>query len=167
MDESGSSLLSSETAQGVLTKDSMCPSLPAKYRFWGFIICFLLGILFSLLATIVFMIGGGAVKFALSVKSEDGKEQMTALLVMVSGFMIRAAVKEMNLFTIPGSEFLALITFISKWIRHVGAVGTFVGAVMFAFSIKDNNAVNKVTALKTLTAGAMVVSIAALLPSFV
>ena len=109
----------------------------------------------------------GAVKFALSVKSEDGKEQMTALLVMVSGFMIRAAVKEMNLFTIPGSEFSALVTFISKWIRHVGAVGTFVGAVMFAFSIKDNNAVNKVTALKTLTAGAMVVSIAALLPSFV
>ena len=40
----------------------------------------------------------GAVKFALSVKSEDGKEQMTALLVMVSGFMIRAAIKEMNLF---------------------------------------------------------------------
>ena len=109
----------------------------------------------------------GAVKFALSVKSEDGKEQMTALLVMVSGFMIRAAVKEMNLFTIPGSEFSALVIFISKWIRHVGAVGTFVGAVMFAFSIKDNNAVNKVTALKTLTAGAMVVSIAALLPSFV
>jgi hypothetical protein len=65
MDESGSSLLSSETAQGVLTKDTMCPSLPAKYRFWGFVICFLLGILFSLLATIVFMIGGGAVKFAL------------------------------------------------------------------------------------------------------
>jgi hypothetical protein len=38
---------------------------------------------------------------------------------------------------------------------------------MLALSIKDNNAVNKVTALKTLTAGAMVVSIAALLPSMV
>jgi hypothetical protein len=109
----------------------------------------------------------GAVKFALSVKSEDGKEQMTALLVMVSGFMIRAAIKEMNLFTIPGSEFTALVSFISKWIRRVGAVGAFVGAVMFALSVKDHNAGSKITAMKTLTAGAMVVSIAALLPSMV
>ena len=109
----------------------------------------------------------GAVKFALSVKSDDGKEQMTALLVLVSGFMIQAAVKSLNIFAIPGAEFSSLVSFISKWIRHVGAVGAFVGAVMFAFSIKDNNAVNKVTALKTLTAGAMVVAIAAMLPSMV
>ena len=109
----------------------------------------------------------GAVKFALSVKSDDGKEQMTALLVLVSGFMIQAAVKSLNFFAIPGAEFSSLVSFISKWIRHVGAVGAFVGAVMFAFSIKDNNAVNKVTALKTLTAGAMVVVIASMLPSMV
>ena len=108
-----------------------------------------------------------AVKFALSVKSDDGKEQMTALLVLVSGFMIQAAVKSLNIFAIPGAEFSSLVSFISKWIRHVGAVGAFVGAVMFAFSIKDNNAVNKVTALKTLTAGAMVIAIAAMLPSMV
>ena len=109
----------------------------------------------------------GAVKFALSVKSDDGKEQMTALLVMVFGFMIQAAVKTLNIFAVPGAEFSVLITFIAKWVRHVGAVGTFLGAVLFAFSIKDNNAVNKVTALKTITAGAMMIAIAAMLPSMV
>ena len=92
----------------------------------------------------------GAVKFALSVKSDDGKEQMTALLVLVSGFMIQAAVHNLNIFSIPGGEFAALVSFISKWVRRVGAAGTFIGAVMLALSIKDNNAVNKVTALKTL-----------------
>ena len=109
----------------------------------------------------------GAVKFALSVRSDDGREQMTALLVMVSGFMIQAAVRSLNIFSIPGAEFSALVSFISKWVRHVGAAGTFIGAVMFAFAIKDNNAVNKVTALKTLTADAMVVAISAMLTSMV
>ena len=108
----------------------------------------------------------GAVKFALSIRSEDGKEQMTALLVMISGFMIQAAVKQ-NFFAIPGAEFTTLVSFISKWMRRVGAVGTFLGAGLFAMSIKDYNAVNKVTAMKTLTAGAMIVSVSALLPSMV
>ena len=61
----GSSLLSSETAQSALTKDSACPSLPAKYRFWGFIICFCLGFVLDLIAIILFITNASAVKFGL------------------------------------------------------------------------------------------------------
>jgi hypothetical protein len=41
----------------------------------------------------------GAVKLALSIKSEDAREQVQALLVMVSGFMIVAAVTNLDLFS--------------------------------------------------------------------
>jgi hypothetical protein len=40
----------------------------------------------------------GAVKFALSIKSEDAKEQVQSVLTMVSGFMIVAAVTNLNIF---------------------------------------------------------------------
>ena len=61
----GSSLLSSETAQGVLTKDSACPSLPVKYRFWGFVSCFCLGVLLIVIAMFLFVANTSALKFGL------------------------------------------------------------------------------------------------------
>lgn len=117
----------------------------------------------------------GAIKFALSIRSDDGKEQMTALLVMVSGFMIQAAVSDLGVFDIPKTysaaaaekEFKALLAFIQKWVRRVGGVGSFIGAFLFALSIKDNNPGAKVMALKTFAAGAIAVSVAAVLNSFV
>ena len=45
-----SSLLGSEAAAKVITKDSMCPSLTVKQRIYGFVTCFCLGMLFSLLS---------------------------------------------------------------------------------------------------------------------
>ena len=45
-----SSLLGSEAAAKVITKDSMCPTLTVKQRIYGFVTCFCLGILFSLLS---------------------------------------------------------------------------------------------------------------------
>ena len=59
------SLVTSEGGLAVLTKDSACPSLPAKYRFWGFVICFGLGVFVSLLTSILFVAKTGDKKFAI------------------------------------------------------------------------------------------------------
>ena len=60
------SLMGSETAGKVLTKDSACPSLTVKQRFWGFISCFCLGCLISFLSVGgIFALGMNPVKFAM------------------------------------------------------------------------------------------------------
>ncbi len=119
----------------------------------------------------------GAIKFALSIKSEDAKEQLQAVLVMVSGFMIVSAIRDLSIFSIPNIslispemaanlEFLAILNFIGKWTRRVGAVGSLIGSIMFGFSIKDNNANGKVTSLKTISAGGLAMAVSAILPTF-
>ena len=117
----------------------------------------------------------GAIKFALSIKSDDTREQLQAVLIMVSGFMIAAAVRNLNVFNIPNTytaasaqaEFRSITTFIGDWARRVGALGMLLGAITFGLSIKDNNAGGKVSGLKTLSAGAIAVSVSAILPLFV
>ena len=117
----------------------------------------------------------GAIKFALSINTEDAKEKLQGILTMVSGFMIRAAVNELSIFNIPtvytdataNAEFTAIMNFISSWIRRVGVLGLFIGAIMVGLAIKDNNAVTKITGLKTLGTGAIIASISAILPQFV
>lgn len=117
----------------------------------------------------------GAIKLALSVKSDDAKEQLQAILIMISGFMIKAAIKDLSIFNIPATysetaanaEFKAIMSFIGSWTRRVGAAGLLIGALMFGFSIKDNNAATKVVALKTVAAGAIVVSVSGMLSLFV
>ncbi|MBR3044986.1 MAG: hypothetical protein IKI45_10930 [Oscillospiraceae bacterium] len=68
-----------------------------------------------------------------------------------------------------GSEaaYQSTIEFFITWIRRIGMMVAFVGAVMFGFSIKDNNAVGKVAALKTFAAGAIVVSVSGILHTFI
>ncbi len=117
----------------------------------------------------------GAIKFALSIKSDDAKEQLQAVLTMISGFMIQAAVGNIDIFQMPAvytqaaadAEFRAILDFIGSWARRVGALAAFLGAVLFGFAVKDNNAGQKVTALKTIAAGGITMSVAALLSSFV
>lgn len=119
----------------------------------------------------------GAIKFALSIKSEEAKEQLEAVLIMVSGFMIVSAIRNLSIFSIPNTgllspevianlEFLNILNFIGKWTRRVGAVGLLIGSTMFGFSIKDNNANGKVTSLKTISAGGMAMAVSAILPTF-
>lgn len=113
----------------------------------------------------------GAVKFALAVKADDARDMLSALLVMVSGFMI-AASQSSGIFTVSAgataeAEFRTIMQFIARWIRRAGAVGTMVGAVMFGLSIKDNNAATKISGLKTFAAGAMVIAIAGIWQTFV
>lgn len=130
--------------------------------------------------TWILRIGGlvafvGAIKFAISVKSDDVKEQLTSIFTMISGFMIQAAINKIEIFKIPSTysaisanrEFQAILTFIGTWTRRAGAVGLLLGAIMFGFSIKDNNATTKVTAMRTVAVGAIIISVSALLPFFV
>lgn len=113
----------------------------------------------------------GAIKFALSIKSDDAREQLQAVLVMVSGFMIMAAVRNLGLFSLATMDadiiFNSVTDFIGTWTRRVGALAVMLGAVMFGFAIKDENAGNKINGLKTFAAGAICVSVSALLPLFV
>jgi hypothetical protein len=113
----------------------------------------------------------GAIKFAISIKSEDANEKILAMMTMVSGFMITAAVTNLNVFQFGAAgadaEFTAIMTFIGTWIGRVGALTLFIGSIMFGFSMKDNNAPVKVTAMKTIAAGAIVSAIAVILPQFV
>ena len=112
----------------------------------------------------------GANKFALSMKSDDTREQIPALLTMVSGFMIQAAITNLGIFELATSDaeviYQNILLFIARWTRRIGAAGSFIGAVMFGFAVKDNNAVGKVTALKTFAAGAIVVSVSGILSTF-
>lgn len=116
----------------------------------------------------------GAIKFALSIKSEDAKEQLQAVLIMVSGFMIVSAVRSIDIFNIPATyseaaannEFAAILRFIGKWTRRVGALALLLGSIMFGLSIKDNNANNKVSSLKTISAGAVAMAVSLILPTF-
>jgi hypothetical protein len=113
----------------------------------------------------------GAVKFALSIKSEEAQEKIQSILIMVTGFMIISAVNNLDLFTFGAlgadAEFAAIMEFISRWVGSIGALVMFIGGVMFGFALKDNNAATKVNSLKTLAAGTITASVALMLPMFV
>ena len=117
----------------------------------------------------------GAIKLGLSIKDEGSKEQMLAVLVMVSGFMIKAAVTNLNVFNIPATynvqaanaEFQAILRFIGRWTRRVGAVGMLFGAVNIGLSISSNDAAQKVNGLKSLSSGGIVVAVSSILSTFV
>lgn len=113
----------------------------------------------------------GAIKFALSIKADDARDQLNAVLIMVSGFMIRAAVQNLGIFSLSTTNantiFSSVMTFISTWTRRVGALGALIGAIMFAFAIKDENAATKINGLKTFAAGAICMSVSTILPLFV
>ena len=116
----------------------------------------------------------GAIKFALSIKSEDSKEQLQSIFVMISGFMIVSAIRNLGVFNFPGTystanadaEFASILSFVGKWIRRVGALGMLIGSTMFGFAIKDNNATTKVNSLKTIASGGLIIAISLMLYTF-
>ena len=71
--------------------------------------------------------------------------------------------------SMPTESMITAIICMQPYVRDSRAyawnrlTGTLVGAVMFGFSIKDNNAVGKVAALKTFATGAIVVSVSGIL----
>ncbi len=122
-----------------------------------------------------FVAFAGAIKLALNLRTDDTKEQLSAVLIMVAGFMISDAVSAMDIFNIPATyteasaniEFDSIVDFIAKWIRRVGAFGILLGSITIGFSIKDNDASSKVTGIKSLIVGAMVVAITGILKTFI
>lgn len=111
----------------------------------------------------------GAVKLAVSIKSDDAKEQFAALMTMVAGFMIAVAVRDMSIFNIPASytaqaannEFSSIVKFLGKWTRRAGAAVMMFGGVSLMLSVKDDNAGGKALATRTITAGATIAAISA------
>lgn len=114
----------------------------------------------------------GAIKFAIAIKDDDAKDKTLALLTMVAGFLISDAVTSLDLFAIPtnyteftaNAHFHKLMVFMRKWVRRVGSFALFIGGVEFAFSMKNQDAGLKVTALKTMATGAMISALAVFLP---
>lgn len=90
-------------------------------------------------------------------------------------FMIKAAVYNLDIFKIPATysvqasnaEFQAILRFIGKWTRRVGAAGMLFGAVNIGLSLSSNDAAQKVIGLKSLSSGGVVVAVSAILSTFV
>lgn len=57
------------------------------------------------------------------------------------------------------SSYKSVVEFFITWIRRVGALIAFVGAVMFALAIKNNDAEQKQNGLLTMVAGFVVVAV--------
>ncbi len=117
----------------------------------------------------------GAIKFALSVKSEDARDQLQAALIMVSGFMIQAAIGNLGVFNMPSVytdaaatlEFQSILNFIGTWARRVGALAMLLGAAIFGFAAKNSDPGAKISGLKTMAAGGMTVAVSGILSTFV
>ena len=117
----------------------------------------------------------GAIKFALSIKSEDAREQLQAALIMVSGFMIQAAIGNLGVFNMPDvytdaaatQEFRSILDFIGGWSRRVGALAMLLGGAIFGLAAKDSNPGSKISGLKTMAAGGMTVAVSGILSTFV
>ncbi len=106
----------------------------------------------------------GMIKFALSVKNEDSRESLSAILTAIAGFIIMEYVTTTFSFstTTADTEFQNIMVFAMRWIRRVGSLALLLGAVTFGLSIKDNNAVNKVNGMKTIAAGGIVIATSAI-----
>ena len=106
----------------------------------------------------------GMIKFALSVKNEDSRESLAAILTAISGFIIMEYVTTIFTFSTgtAESEFQSLMIFAMRWIRRVGSLALLLGSITFGLSVKDHNAVNKITGMKTIAAGGIVIATSAL-----
>lgn len=51
------------------------------------------------------------------------------------------------------AQFMAVVNFFVKWIKRIGLLVAFIGGIMFALAIKNNDADRKETGLMTLVAG--------------
>lgn len=68
--------------------------------------------------------------------------------------------------TDPDAMFDQIIVFFASWIGRIGLVVAFVGGVMFAFAIKNEDAEAKTRALMTLVSGFVVFAITKMLNLF-
>lgn len=68
----------------------------------------------------------------------------------------KKGVSDLDSATDGDDAFTDIVTFFAKWIKRIGLLVAFVGAVMFALAIKNNDADQKQTGLLTMVAGFIV-----------
>lgn len=81
--------------------------------------------------------------------------------------VMNAAIPNLNLIAVTDldsqtdgdDQFAAVVAFFVKWIKRVGLLVAFVGGVMFALAIKNNDAEQKQAGLLTLVAGFVVAAL--------
>ena len=111
-------LLGNEAAGKILTKDSACPSLTVKQRFYGFISCFCVGILCSVLS-----IGGIFAAFLSPVKF--------AILYTVGNLASLGS----TLFLIGPMSQLKRMFQQTRWIATTLFLGSLIGTLVFIFVV--------------------------------
>lgn len=108
----------------------------------------------------------GFVKMALGFKEDSSKETLEGALIAISGLIIKAAIESLDVFTTSpisaDTEFQALQDFISKWLAKLGGLALFLGAILFALGMKDNDAHGKVTGVKTIATGGVIIGLSAI-----
>lgn len=108
----------------------------------------------------------GFVKMALGFKEDSSKETLEGALVAISGLIIKSAIKSLDVFKTryisADTEFYALQDFISKWLARLGGLALFLGAIIFALGMKDNDAHGKVTGIKTIATGGVIIGLSAI-----
>ena len=68
--------------------------------------------------------------------------------------------------TSADTSYTSVVNFFVTWIRRIGALVAFVGAVMFGLAIKNNDAEQKQQGLLTMVAGFVVVAVTAAITMF-
>lgn len=108
----------------------------------------------------------GFVKMALGFKEDSSRETLEGALVAISGLIIKASIESLDVFTTSpisaDTEFYALQDFISKWLARLGGLALFLGAILLALGIKDNDAAGKVTGIKTIATGGVIIGLSAI-----
>lgn len=108
----------------------------------------------------------GFVRMALGFKEDSSREALEGALIAISGLIIKAAIDSLDVFTtVPinaDTEFKGLQYFISKWLAKLGGLALFLGAVLYALGIKDNDAAGKVIGIKTIATGGVIIGLSAI-----
>ena len=98
-------------------------------------------------------------------KSSILKKVIFAFLVLFGASMITSEVVLASASALDpnaGMEmFTALISFLATWMRRIGGMVMFIGAIMFALATYNQSPEQRVNALMVLVAGAMVLGVGA------
>ncbi|MDR1102092.1 MAG: hypothetical protein LBL34_07080 [Clostridiales bacterium] len=122
----------------------------------------LLKYMFEYMGIIIIFIG--AIQLALAFSQEDANRKARALMVCVTGAALWGLTKGIEyLFTgasdtpsvsnVPDPEMRGLVGDIAKWIPQLGIVVLVWGAFQFVLAFKNDNAGEKIKALKLMFAG--------------
>lgn len=123
---------------------------------------------FTLAVVMAFPVSASAAESPAAVSAAAGAVPVSAALEMEYAPVMHAAadiaprmmpLADMSTQTDGDDQFKSVVEFFAKWIKRVGLLVAFVGAVMFGLAIKNNDAEQKQNGLLTLVAGFVVAAI--------